>query len=115
MNVHTNVQIIKQGDKPIFAVVPYDEWMRLTGKEEDQVYIPHEVVGYQIKEGLSLIASWRKFKGLTQGELAEKLGIKQPSVAQIEKLDAKPRPKTLKKISKALGVSVEQLTEFESE
>ncbi len=83
----------------------------LTGSEDENVYIPHEVVGYQLKEGLSLIAAWRKHLGITQKDLAAKTGMTQPAVAQIEKTGSKTQRKTLKKIAKAMSLDVEQVTD----
>ena len=111
MNVHTDIQIIRQGGKPAFAVVPYDKWLELTGSEEENVYIPHEVVGYQLKESISLIAAWRKHLKITQKELAAKTGMTQPAIAQIEKLDSKPHVRTIEKIALAMGLNVEQVTD----
>ncbi|MCP4341773.1 MAG: helix-turn-helix transcriptional regulator [Desulfobulbaceae bacterium] len=110
MSVHTDIQIIKQGGKPVFAVVPYDKWIAIAGDEDEKTYIPHEVVGYQLKKGLSLIAAWRKHLKITQQELAAKTGMSQPAIAQIEKPDSKTQRKTLKKIALAMNLEVEQIT-----
>ena len=111
MSVHTDIQIIRQGGKPAFAVVPYDKWLELTGSEDENIYIPHEVVGYQLKQGLSLIAAWRKHLKITQKELAAKTGITQPAIAQIEKPGSKTQKKTLAKIALAMNIDVEQITD----
>jgi DNA-binding XRE family transcriptional regulator len=112
MNVYTDIQIIRQGGKPAFVVVPYDKWLELIGSNEDEnIYIPHKVVGYQLKEGLSLIAAWRKHLKITQKELADRTGMTQPAIAQIEKPDSKTQRKTLKKIAQAMNLDVEQITE----
>lgn len=108
MTAHTDVQIIEQDGKPAFAVVPYEYWLKLSGND-DSVFYPHEVVGYQLKQGLSLIAAWRKYKKLSQQQMADRLGITQPAMAQIEKQGAKPQGKTLARIASVLGVDVEQL------
>jgi DNA-binding XRE family transcriptional regulator len=92
-------------------VVSYDKWLELTHSEDEKIYIPHEVVGYQLKEGLSLIAAWRKHLKITQKELAAKTGMTQPAIAQIEKQDSKPQAKTLEKIAVAMELDVEQLTD----
>lgn len=76
----------------------------------DEALIPHEVVGLWLKDSISLIAAWRKYKKLSQQELADRLGISQPAMAQIENPGAKPQRKTLQKVAAALGLSVEQLT-----
>ncbi len=112
MKTPTNneVQIITQGGKPAFAVVPYDQWLELS-KQSDDAYIPHEVVGYQLKNECSLIAAWRKHKKLTQVELARRIGITQAALSQLEKQGSKPQANTLKKVAAALEVDVNQLTE----
>ena len=111
MSIHTDVQIITRHGKPAFAVVPYDKWLEITGQESEEVYIPHEVVGLQIKHNLSLIAAWRKYRKLTQAQLGEKTGISQAAVAQIESTGSKPHEGTLQKLAVALQVSPAQLTD----
>ena len=97
---------------PEYVVIPFDEYVELIGADEDDgVSFPNEVVGYQVREGLSLIAAWRKHKGLTQKQLAEAIDVTQPAVAQIEREDSKPQRATLEKIAAALDVDVEQLIE----
>ena len=49
-----------------------------------------------------LLAELRKLEGVTQVELAEKLGIKQPAVSQLEQSDDM-QVSTLQRIVKALG------------
>lgn len=109
MNVHTDIQIIRQEGKPAFVVVPYQQWLEITGQQELETYIPHEVVGLQLKEDLSLIAAWRKYKGFSQQELAKKMAISQPAMAQIEKKDSKSQMRTLQKIAEVLDIDVDQL------
>lgn len=113
MKTHTDVQIIKQNGMPAFAVLPYEYYLEITGQrdEDEKVYIPNEVIMLQFINGLSLIAAWRTHKGLSQQELAEKMGVTQPAVAQMEKEGAKPRKATLEKAAKALGINVEHLTD----
>ncbi|MEX0738575.1 MAG: helix-turn-helix transcriptional regulator [Pseudohongiella sp.] len=112
MKTHTDVQIIQQDGKPAFAVLPYENYLQLVGQEADSdVYIPHEVVGLCIEKGLSLIAAWRTYKRLNQVDLAQRMGITQPALAQMEKTGARPQKRTLVKAAAALGVRVEQLVE----
>ena len=49
-----------------------------------------------------LLAELRKLEGVTQTELAEKLGIKQPAISQLEQQDDM-QISTLQRIVKALG------------
>ena len=110
MNAHTEIQIIKKGGKPVFAVVPYEKWLEITGGKKEEVYIPHEVVGFQLKQDLSLIAAWRKYLKITQKELAARVGMSQPAIAQIERTASKTQNKTLGKIADALGLDIEQIS-----
>lgn len=76
----------------------------------DEVLIPHEVVGYMAREGLSAIAAWRKYRGLSQAELGARMGgLSLSGVARLEAVGSKPQQKTLARAAVALGVDVEQL------
>ncbi len=52
----------------------------------------------------------RKNAGLTQTELAEKLGISYQGIAQWETGKRNPKIESLQKIANALSISVEELT-----
>ncbi|EGQ8054294.1 TPA: helix-turn-helix domain-containing protein [Vibrio parahaemolyticus] len=111
MKTHTdNVQIIKQGGAPAFAVLPYDEYLELIGGDDENVYIPHEVAEMVLGDDVSLITAWRKYLKMSQTELANKMGITQGAVAQMEKADSKPHQRTLKNAAKAMGILPEQLS-----
>lgn len=110
MNVHTEVQIIRQGGRPAFVVVPYAQWQAITGTPIEDALIPHEVVGFMAVENLSAIAAWRKYRGLSQQELGDKMGgLSQSSIAQLEATGSKPQKRTLEKAASALGIDIEQL------
>jgi transcriptional regulator with XRE-family HTH domain len=47
--------------------------------------------------------------GITQGALADRMGVSQAAVAKLEKPGAKPRRTTLERVATALGISVAQL------
>jgi len=112
MKALIDVQIIRQEGRPVFAVLPYHQYLALAGQVADtDVYIPHEVIGLCVEKGMSLLAAWRTYKGLSQSELAERMGITQPSVAQMERAGAKLQKRTLEKAATALSVQPEQLTE----
>ncbi len=54
----------------------------------------------------------RRGSGLTQAELADKAGISQSTIAQIETAERKtPHPRTLKKLAEALGAEPFELLE----
>ena len=120
------VQIIKRDGKPEYAVVPYEQWLRLqelaeaahdiqaarealreleTGEDE---YIPSSVV-VRLTEGEPPLRVWREFRGLTQTQLAEKAGVTQGAIAQIESGKRKGSIEMLQRLAHALNVDLEDL------
>ncbi|MBN4075272.1 MAG: transcriptional regulator [SAR86 cluster bacterium] len=109
MNRHTNIQIIEQDGKPAFAVVPYDEWEKLINDPKKADTIPHDVMGFIIKDGVSPIDAWRRYKKITQTELGSKMGgLSQSAISQLLKSD-RPQKKTLERAAKALNINPKQL------
>ena len=69
-------------------------------------------MGFNVGEN---IKKFRKLKGLTQKELAEKLGITQQSVAQYERTNKLPKLETLLYIADALDITLNGLLFGESD
>jgi DNA-binding XRE family transcriptional regulator len=107
----TEHQIIKAPDgTPLFALVPWDEYEELfEGRPDEEVFIPHEVVELNLLHDKSLIRAFREYLGLTQAEVAGRMGISRAAFAQLEARNARPRASTLRRIAKAMGVEWEQL------
>ena len=101
------MKYIEQNGKPVFAVIPYDEYIKLLPPED--VTIPHEVVSLVIKKRMNLVKAWRIYLGFTQSEIARKAGITQAALSQMEKSENTLRTSTLEKLAKAMDLSVEQL------
>ena len=76
----------------------------------DHTYIPHEVVKLTTQYNCNLLGAWRRYRGLTQTQLAKKMGIRQSAIAQKEKTD-NPHSKTLEKAANILQCDADQLTE----
>lgn len=90
MSARTEFQIIVGGDgKPAFVV-------------------PNEVVNLSFERGVSAMTAWREHLGLTQAEVAARIGITQAAYAQMERVK-QPRKVTLEKVASALGLEAEQL------
>jgi len=104
-------QIIEKDGKPIFAVIPYEDYMAMLPLTADKAEenIPHEVVGLVVKQRMNLVKAWRKHLGLTQKEVAQKAGVTQAAISQMEKSENTHRSATLEKLAVAMGLSVEQL------
>lgn len=60
---------------------------------------------------MTALYKYRKAKGLTQRELAKKLGTAQPTITQYETGARKPDIVTLKKLAAILGCTTDQLLE----
>lgn len=107
MNAPTNIQTINGPDgKPAYVVIPYADYVEQYARDKDLV--PHEVARRVLVDDVPPLRAWREYLGLTQAEVAERLGISQPAYAQQE---GKPsiRKSTRDKIAAALGITVAQL------
>jgi DNA-binding XRE family transcriptional regulator len=109
MIAHTKHTVIYENERPAFVVVPYADYQQLFEHDSD-VLIPHDVVKLQTQYQCNLLGAWRRFRGLTQQAFAEKMGISQSAVAQMEKTD-NPRSKTLDAAAAILGCEPEQLND----
>ena len=121
-----SVQVIKQGDKPEWAVVPYDVYIQLVEKAEmaqdvqdydsakaalehgDDELVPSEVI-YAILDGSNPIKIWREYRGMSQHEIAENAGISVPYLSQLETNKRKGSLNVLSAIAKALRVSLDHI------
>ena len=54
MSILTKAQIIEKNGKPIFAVIPYEDYLALLPEKNDET-IPHEVTGLVIKKKMVTI------------------------------------------------------------
>ena len=113
MKALTEYQTIDINGKPAFVLVPWDDFKRvrplLEGDKARACGIPQEIVEAHVLRDVPMIKAWREHIGITQGELAARMGVSQAAVAKLEKPDAKPREVTLKKIADALGINPGQL------
>jgi prevent-host-death family protein len=107
-NARTEFQVIVGKDgKPAFVVVPYDQFRRMKGGLARGT-VPNDVVHLTFGRGVSPMAAWREHLGLTQAEVAGRVGITQAAYAQMERA-MRPRNATLEKVAAAMGLEVEQL------
>jgi transcriptional regulator with XRE-family HTH domain len=71
--------------------------------------VPNEVVGAVIEEDKTLVRAWREYLGLTQADLAQKAGITQAALSQIESGEHRIRKATREKLAGAMGITESQL------
>lgn len=117
MNLHPT--IVEADGKPAFVVLPYAEYLELTRAQTAPVpsdvripadgTVPHEVILLMTDNDWSIIRAWREYLGVTQIEMASRLGIRQPSYAAMEAPDARPRKATRERIAAALGLQFDQV------
>jgi len=95
------------------VLVPWDDFKRirplLHGDNIRSTGIPQAVVEAHILRAVPMIRAWREHIGITQRELAARIGVSQAAIAKLEKPNAKPRRATLEKIAEALGISIDNL------
>jgi DNA-binding XRE family transcriptional regulator len=121
-----SVQIINQGDRPEWAVVPYEDYLQLVEDSEllqdiqdydsakaalergDDELIPSEVV-YAILDGENPIRVWREYRRMSQRETAEQAGISVPYLSQLETNRRKGSLDVLSAIAKVLQASLENI------
>ncbi len=99
-----NVKFIEHNGTPVAVVLPYEDYMRLLHPELEGPMTPQDVISRRFIDGKSLIQSWREHLGLTQTEVAERLGVTQPAYQQMEQKSARPRKTTRRKIAEVFGI-----------
>lgn len=82
------------------------EDISVTPGKHDDVQIPNEIVEIMVSKDVTIQAAWRIYRGLTQKDVAEKLGIKQAAVSQFEN----PRKDNIERLAQLYECKVEQLT-----
>ena len=121
------VQLIKQGEEPEWAVIPYAEYLRLVEQAEmlqdiqeydaaraaldrgDEELVPGEVVD-ALLSGANPIQVWRKYRGKTRQELAVQVGISVPYLSQLETNKRTGSLEVLSAIAQALHIALEDLS-----
>lgn len=115
----TRIQTIYQSGMPVFVVLPFIDFEREHPKEAALIApktpwvpdtgIPHAVVGFTVKQDMTLLRAWREYLGFTQAEVADKAGITQAALSQMESGESKLRKATRIKLAAAMGINPEQL------
>lgn len=85
----------------------YDEVKRRLAAGEEEL-VPAEIAN-RILDGENSIKVWREYRGMTAVQLAKKADITRPYLTQVENGKRDGTVQTLRRIAKALGVSIEDL------
>ena len=121
----TRTQIIYDGKRPAFAVVPYTQWIDLTRRAEaamtdEELFdaaraedtgerLPHDAVK-RLVDGEPPLKVFREYCAMTQEELASAAGVSTGYVSQIERGTRSPSQKTLCAFAAALKLDIEELS-----
>ncbi|CAG2147600.1 helix-turn-helix domain-containing protein [Cupriavidus plantarum] len=104
MDMMPHVQIIHDDKgQPAFVVIPYADYIKQRAQDKDGV--PHEVARMLLVDDVSPARAWREHLGLTQKEVASRLGISQPAYAEQENGKGRMRKATREKLAAAFGIS----------
>ena len=123
-----NIQFIGNESNPEYAIVPIAAYRELLEKAEmledveaydrakavqkagESEFIPDDVVG-ALLDGENPLKVWRKFRGMSQAELAKAIDASQAYVAQIESGKREGTVKVYRSIAEALRVDIDDLVE----
>jgi DNA-binding XRE family transcriptional regulator len=126
MSKEENTQIILKDGVPEWVVVPYEQYRRLVADAEmlqdiqdydeaviaidagEEELVPGEVV-YALLDGENPIMVWRRFRGLTQEQLAAVVGISKPYLSQLETGKRRGTTAVLGRLAQSLDLSIDDL------
>lgn len=109
MKAHIRHQVIEKDGIPMFVVIPYQEYIEKFSGSDDNLYLPNEVVKAHAIEGKPLLRAWREYKGLTQSEMAKRMGISRSAYSRME-ISPAPQEHELKKAAPVLGIDWQLLS-----
>jgi DNA-binding XRE family transcriptional regulator len=98
--------IVGPDGQPAFVVMPYAEFVRRF--EAEGGLVPHAVAQLALEQDVPPAKAWRTHLGLTQADVAHRMGISQSAYAQIEG-GSMSRKSTRERVAAALGIQPGQL------
>ncbi|MDL2217001.1 helix-turn-helix domain-containing protein [Desulfovibrio sp. OttesenSCG-928-M14] len=113
MSMSYNYPVLTDNGRATHVMIPIEDFERWLQREKrrDRVKIPEDVA-YMVADGMNPVRAWRKYKKLTQAELAARIGVSRPAFAQSEKNGVKPRRETIRKAAQALDLDPRQIFEL---
>ncbi|AQV96276.1 XRE family transcriptional regulator [Cupriavidus necator] len=92
--------------QPAFVMIPYADYLSQYARASDR--IPSPIVRRVLADDVPPLRAWREHLGLTQADVAARLGISQPAYAQQEN-STRLRKTSRERIAAALGITGAQL------
>lgn len=116
MDTPQNIQILNDAQgQPAFVVIPYADYMAQQGRADadadphDNDLIPNEIARRIFTDGMSPARAWREHLGLTQKEVATRMGVSQPTYNDMESGERKLRKASREKIAAAFNIPASYL------
>jgi DNA-binding XRE family transcriptional regulator len=119
------VQVIEKDGKPLYAVIPFEDYeslllaARAAGEDQDisairaSIDAGEETYPLEFVEKLietdSKLREWRKYRGMTQVQLAEKTALSQAAIATIERGKRTPNMDTARRLASTLQCDIDDL------
>lgn len=112
---------INEDGRATHVVLPIDDYFTLV-EDAAENYPPYDPsikeqggspaeVAFAVLEGENPLKAWRRHLGLTQEDVAEKMGVKRPAYTQMEQ-SSRPQQKTLERAAEIFGTSSAALAEL---
>lgn len=107
-----------EGSRTTHVVLPIDEYERLMladiAREAERIMDdPNtkwiDADDYRAQRAASQLVTIRKERGMTQQQLANKLGMAQTQISRLERNPDRTTLRTLRRVAKALGVKIQSL------
>ena len=106
--------VLSAGGMATHVLVPIDEYLSVFIRPDtppaSYVFVPREV-SYMVVDGESPMRAWRRYKKLTQVEMARRMSVSRPAYTQMEQSE-NPHLATLEKAAAALEIDCAQLAEL---
>lgn len=114
--------ITDSSGRRVSAVVPIELFEKLTRDSDlDELYepvqyeegatttrYPNEVINILSERNCTMQTAWRIYRGMTQKQVAEALGIRQATVSEFERSE-RPRKDNLERLAKLYDCQPDQL------
>lgn len=114
--------ITDSSGRRVSAVVPIELFEKLTRDSDlDELYepvqyeegatttrYPNEVINILSERSCTMQTAWRIYRGMTQKQVAEALGIRQATVSEFERSE-RPRKDNLERLAKLYDCQPDQL------
>ncbi len=104
--MNTKPQIIFDKGKPSFVVLPYTDYVALTGDKSGHTQNDNEFIPFVLSDYIkNPIRVMRIEAGLNQAQLARRLGVTQGYISRVEARNHSVSDKLLKRVNDVLKVA----------